>query len=91
MTAEEIMMFRQLVRDLGLGLPENAWHGLPGLATFLESVSIERFAARVQRERGLSKRGALEFAAARVGVRVESHTKRLKRWMEKAWEWVNFD
>ncbi len=82
LTAEEIAVLQQLALDLGL--PANAWYRLPGLVHVVESVSIERRAARARRVHGdLSQRASIELAAARVGVRIEAHTKRLRRWIEK--------
>ena len=84
LAAEEIEMLQQWA--LELGLPEkNAWRYLPGLGLVLESVVIERRAARARRVHGLSPRAAIELAAARVGVRPKSHMKRLQRWIRMAW------
>ena len=68
---------------LDLGLPENGWHRLPALVHIVESVTIERRTVQARRVHGLSRRGALELAAARVGVRPRSHARRLLRWREK--------
>ena len=82
LTAEEIEVLQQWARDLGLH--SNGWHYVPGLARFLEVVAVERHVTRAQHVHGdLSRRGALELAAARVGVRPRSHARRLLRWREK--------
>ena len=82
MNSTELEVLQQWTRDLGL--PPNGWHCVPGLARFLEVVAVERHVTRARRVHGdLSRRGALELAAARVGVRPRSHARRLLRWLEK--------
>ncbi len=84
LSREEIVIVRRWALDLGL--PANAWHRLPGLVHVVESVSIERRAARARRvHEDLSERASIELAAARVGVRPKSHMRRLQRWIKTGW------
>ena len=68
-----------------LRLPADGWRGIPGLVDALESVAVGRVASRMQRAKGCSRTLAIEEACDALGIKVESHRRRLLRWWHRCW------
>lgn len=68
------------------GIPRDSWQAVPAVQVVFEQAAVEHRARELREGDGLSDRGAIERAAAELGVVIDTARGRHEQWRRQAVE-----